>query len=317
MTDRPTLICVVPNPSIDRTAEVDRLEPGRIHRPAAVVAVPGGKGLNVARAGANLGQRVEAVLLLGGHAGRWIVDELDRLGIAHRETWAPGETRSCLSILDRSAGALTEVYEPGPTIPAATWTAFVDTVADAVAAAPARTLVAVAGSLPPGAPAAGSGAILRSIAHAGGRSLVDTSGRALAAALAAKPFVVKVNATEAGAVLGRPVETGDAAANAARDLAALGAERTVVTRGADGAVGWDGEQAWLVDVPRSGGPHSVGAGDAFLAGFAAGLADDQPFPDCLRRGAAAGAASTLIAGPGNLSRAETDRLLDAIVVRPA
>ena len=48
----PNLIFVAANPSIDRTYEVERLRPGEIHRPVATVAVPGGKGLNAARAAA-------------------------------------------------------------------------------------------------------------------------------------------------------------------------------------------------------------------------------------------------------------------------
>src|SRR5438874_635108 len=39
MTGGPRLLCIVPNPSIDKTAEVDRLEAGTIHRPGRVVSV--------------------------------------------------------------------------------------------------------------------------------------------------------------------------------------------------------------------------------------------------------------------------------------
>src|SRR4051812_37830915 len=124
----PALLCVVPNPSIDKTAEVDRLEPGEIHRPRDAVTVAGGKGLNVARAAASLGIPVEAVVLLAGHAGRWIAAELDALGIRHSDTWAAGETRTCLSVLDRSTGSLTEFYESGGAVSAAIWSTFVEAV---------------------------------------------------------------------------------------------------------------------------------------------------------------------------------------------
>ena len=49
------ILCVAANPSIDRLFTVERLVPGSIHRPAEFVQVPGGKGLNVARAAAALG----------------------------------------------------------------------------------------------------------------------------------------------------------------------------------------------------------------------------------------------------------------------
>jgi 1-phosphofructokinase family hexose kinase len=309
------LICVVPNPSIDRTAEVDRLEPGRIHRPDEVVAVPGGKGLNVARAARHLGVPVEAVLLLAGHAGRWIAEELDRLDIPYRAAWSAGETRSCLSVLDRSTDLLTEVYEPGPVVAAAAWDDFLGAIEGAVAAAGSGGVVALSGSLPRGTPDGAAATIAAAGSASGGRVIVDTSGANLVAALGARPFMVKVNASEAGAALGREVATEAEAVEAARELVMRGAGRAIVTRGGAGAIGWDGADAWAVDAPP-GGRQTVGSGDAFLAGYAAGLSAVQAFPDCLRRAAAAAAASTRVPGPGNLEAADADRLLEHAAVRP-
>ena len=300
----PALICVVPNPSIDRTAEVDELVPGRIHRPDDVLAVPGGKGLNVARAARSLGLPVEAVLLLAGHAGRWIVDELDALGLPHREAWTDGETRSCLSVLDRSTGLLTEVYERGSTVAASAWSAFIGLISAATAEAGRDAIVAISGSVPRGAPADAAAAIVTVVGKGGGRALVDTSGPALAAALAARPFLVKVNAAEAGALLERTAEAEVEALAAARELVARGAERAIVTRGAGGAVGWDGTTGWDVRPPDAGGVWTVGAGDAFLAGLASGLAAGDPFEACLVRAVATAAASTHIAGPGMVDAAD-------------
>ena len=67
MTGR--LLFVVANPSIDRLYKLDRLEVGQIHRPLSMVAVPGGKGLNAARAAAALGGSVTAVGIVAKRAG--------------------------------------------------------------------------------------------------------------------------------------------------------------------------------------------------------------------------------------------------------
>ena len=120
----PRLLFVAANPSIDRLYEVDRLAFGGIHRPLAEVAVPGGKGLNAARAAATLGGSVTVVGIVGGRAGEWIVDGLATLGIEARMARGAGETRTCVSILDRADGQLTEVYPRGPEVEAATWAAF-------------------------------------------------------------------------------------------------------------------------------------------------------------------------------------------------
>jgi 1-phosphofructokinase family hexose kinase len=309
------LVCIVPNPSIDKTAEIERLQPGVIHRPTDVLAVPGGKGLNVARAAHALGVPVEAVLLLGGHAGRWIDAALRGLGLAHHATWTAGETRTCLSVLDRSTGELTEFYEPGAEISAADWARFRRAVRRSVVAGGDEALIALSGSFPPGSPADAAATLVEIGRAARGRVLLDTSGSQLEAALGSAPFLVKVNAAEAAAVVGGAVTSEREAVEAATELVARGARQAVVTRGAAGAVGWDGQAAWTTESPGGGGPYVVGSGDAFLAGFATGLRRGEPFDGCLRRAAAAATAATLVPGPGNLDVAAAERALAGTRVR--
>ena len=318
MSPSPTrgrLVCVVPNPSIDKTAVVDRLVDGTIHRPTEVLAVAGGKGLNVARAGRALGVPVAAALLLAGHAGDWIDEELRRARIPHDAARSTGETRTCLSVLDRSTGRMTEIYEPGPVVTAATWNRFLRVVRRSIRSSDAGSIVALSGSLPPGVDPAAAGAIVDAGRGTRLRVLVDTSGPALRSALAAGPTVVKVNAAEAGAVLGGVIDTERQAVAAVRELVGRGAGTAIVTRGRDGAVAWDGRDAWAVDPPRGGGPHAVGAGDAFLAGLADGLQRREPLNASLARAGAAAAASTLMPGSGNLDRRAARAMRDSVVVR--
>ena len=96
------------------------------HPPAGRVrpASPGGKGLNVARAAAALGGDVSAVALLGGHAGRWIAEQLAAEGVPLDAAWAATSRRDRRS---RCAGALeglTEFYEHGHPVTASEWAAF-------------------------------------------------------------------------------------------------------------------------------------------------------------------------------------------------
>ena len=310
------LVCAVPNPSIDKTAEVGRLEPGAIHRPDALVAVPGGKGLNVARAASGLGVPVEAIVLLAGHAGRWMDDELGRRRILHRVVWATGETRTCLSILDRATGRMTEVYEAGDPVRPTAWRRFAREVERAAAALASGSLVAISGSFPEGVAADAAEALVQAAQGNGARALVDTSGEHLAAALEAHPFLVKLNATEAAAIVGGSIATEADALAAARELGNVASGLAVVTRGEQGAVGWDGRTGWVVDPPAERGPYVVGSGDAFLAGFAAALLAGRTFEDGLRLGAGAAAASTLVIGQGELHRAQAVRLARAAQVRP-
>ncbi len=78
---RRALLCITPAPAIDRTAHVERIERDRVLRPLELVALPGGKGVNAARAAVRLGGRVITTGIAGGHAGRWIVEALAAEGL--------------------------------------------------------------------------------------------------------------------------------------------------------------------------------------------------------------------------------------------
>jgi 1-phosphofructokinase family hexose kinase len=317
------IVCLAANPSIDRLFEIQQLEPGAIHRPLDFIAVPGGKGLNVARAAAALGADVLVVTLLGGHAGRWIDDALGAEGIERRVAWMDGETRSSLSVFDRETQRLTEFYEAGPAAGADGWEQLC--AARAELAAQAETALAggwmtISGSMPGGAPDDGYAEVIESARTAGLRSALDARGSALASALSAGPDIVKINAVEASEVVGKPCCTPAEAVAAARELrrrSGGAGHGTVITRGTEAVVSiapdgsvWEGRlAAW--------GPYPVGSGDAFLAGFVVALDRGRPWPRALAEGMAAGAANAEQPGAGRLHGERVAELVSLAEVEPA
>jgi tagatose 6-phosphate kinase len=309
------LVAIAPNPSVDRIVAVSRLVPGEIHRPDVLSVVPGGKALNVARAAATLGVSVLVVPILGGHAGAWIHDSLSRARVSVDAVWSDGETRTCVSILDRSNGALSELYEPGPPIGPVTWEAFENATRASLADDPARTIAVISGSLPAGAPADGHRRLVSMVAGRGARCVLDVGGPALEHALAARPWVVKVNAAEAADATGLP--TGDEAGvvRAARALCAGGAGLAFVSRGIAGAVFLDeAGRAWRIGPPQERGQFPVGSGDTMLAGFVAALVAGVATAEAARRASAAAAANALEPGQGDFDPADAERLLAGITL---
>jgi 1-phosphofructokinase family hexose kinase len=318
---RRRLLFVAANPSIDRLYELDGLTVGEIHRPASATAVPGGKGLNAARAAAALGGEVTAVAIVGGRSGDWILDRLDALALDVRAIRVAGETRTCISILDRSSGAMTEVYEPGAAIEPADW----ESVEAAVASELERgdvAAIAISGSLPPGAPSDGFGRIARLASGAAGSVtvsvavLADTYGPALAAVLAERPTLVKVNASEAGEATGAAVTDARSAAAAADALRDAGAAVVIVTLGVDGAVVVGPEGRFRLVAPPLVGPYPVGSGDAFLGGLAVAIARGEDAGGAARLGCAAGIANAQVPGAGQLDAGRIPAILEAITVEP-
>jgi 1-phosphofructokinase family hexose kinase len=291
------ILCVAANPSVDRLFAVEELTPGAIHRPAEFAQVPGGKGLNVARSAVALGGDVTAAALLGGHAGRWIAEQLNAEGVPLRAAWFEAETRSSLSVAGAIEG-LTEFYEHGHPVSGAEWAAFEELVTSLMPGAAWTTL---SGSLPVGAPVDAYERLMGS-----GRVALDARDRGVDA----RPAIVKLNAAEAAQATGH-----DDAQSAASELHRRSGGAAIVTRGEDGAV--------LVTPPgerRDGrtataGPYPVGSGDAFLAGLVVALDRGAGWEDAFRLALGAGAANAELPGAGRLDRARAEQLAEAAEVR--
>jgi 1-phosphofructokinase family hexose kinase len=284
------ILCVAANPSIDRLFAVERLTPGEIHRPAEFAQVPGGKGLNVARSAAALGGEVTAAALLGGHAGRWIAEQLDAEGVPLQATWSDVETRSSLSVAGAIEG-LTEFYEHGHPVTPDEWAAFDGLVRSLIPGAAWTTL---SGSLPVGAPADGYERLIGS-----GRVALD----AVAPGIDAGPAIVKLNAAEAAHATGL-----DDARAAAEELHRRSGGAAIVTCGEDGAVLVAPDGGRLEGRTSTAGPYPVGSGDAFLAGLVVALDREGSWEDAFRAALGAGAANAELPGAGRLDRSRAEEL---------
>jgi 1-phosphofructokinase family hexose kinase len=294
------IACVATTPAVDRLLRVEGpVRPGAIHRPTEVVAVAGGKGLNVARSAAALGAQIVAVAPLGGHGGRWIAAELEREGIEVRGVPVRHEPRVCVSVAGDPAG-LTEFYEPAVPLSEEAWFELevaVTTVAERVG------WVTLSGSLPPGAPADGHARLIRLARAGGARVALDAHGPALQSGLEAGPDLVKVNEEEAVELLGR-----GATAAALRERAGGGDRAAAITHGPRGMELADADGNVMRAAPPSLGDFPVGSGDALLAGMVTALDIGGGWPAALVLGIGAGAAPAEVPGAGRLDGARAREL---------
>jgi 1-phosphofructokinase len=294
------IVTVTPNPSLDRTLEVEELRRGEVVRAYADRSDPGGKGVNVSRALAANGYSSRAVLPLGGHDGALLASLLEGLGIEVAAVSIADAIRSNVTVAEPD-GTVTKLNAPGPRLSATEVEALLER---AVAAAEGAGWVVASGSLAPGTPDDLYSRLAAGVRPVGVRIAVDTSGPALERALAAGPDVLKPNEEELSEVTGVVPETLGDVVLAANQLREKGVGTVLVSLGARGAVLVDEGGAIHAEseviVPRS----TVGAGDALLAGF---LAAGGEGPNALAEGVAWGAAAcvlpgTVVPGPGDLQR---------------
>ncbi|HEV7813373.1 MAG TPA: sugar kinase [Leifsonia sp.] len=85
------------------------------------------------------------------------------------------------------------------------------------------------------------------------------------------------------------VADGETEEHAAQALLAAGVDQVVVKRGADGAIAWHGTQSTSVPARKVAAVDTIGAGDAFTAGYLSALLDGENVAARLDRGAVLGA----------------------------
>jgi 1-phosphofructokinase len=283
------IVTVTPNPSVDRTFEVAELDRGQVLRALRSQVDAGGKGINVARALHANGHRAAAVVPIGGPEGAHLLHLLDGTGLQVITVPISGSVRSNVTIVEND-GTVTKLNEPGPTMTPGE----LDELLEAsTGLAPETDWLVVSGSLPPDAPVDLVARIVTEARAAGIATAVDTSGAPLAAAVRARPDLVKPNADELAELTGRVLLTMGDVIDAATDVLAAGAGSVLASLGPDGAVLVTSDLIAHAELAVTTPDSTVGAGDATLAGYL--TAGGDPLAG-LRAAVAFGAAAVSLPG---------------------
>ncbi|MER7505691.1 1-phosphofructokinase family hexose kinase [Nonomuraea pusilla] len=286
------ILTVTLNAALDVTYEVPPVAWDGVNRVSSVHRRAGGKGVNVARVLAALGQDVLVTGLAGGPTGRLVEADLRAAGLPHALCGVAADSRTTLAVTE--PGRTTLFNEPGPEVTAAELSSFMERYDELLTGA---DVVVISGSLPRGVPADVYATLAAAAARRGVPAVVDADGEPLRHAPAGRPSVVKPNAEE----LARAVP-GGTPAEGAEELRARGAESVVVSLGADGLLAVTPEGVFGARMPYRVEGNPTGAGDALVAGLALGLLEAAPWPDRLRRAAALGAAAVAAPVAGDFDR---------------
>src|SRR5437764_10012999 len=108
------ILTVTLNPCLDKSLFVERNVPTESLRPARVLDLAGGKGVNVARALNALAEPNRALLPVGGCPGADTADLGRREGLDLITVPISGRTRTAVTIREESTGVLWHYLEPGP-----------------------------------------------------------------------------------------------------------------------------------------------------------------------------------------------------------
>lgn len=317
------IVTLTANPSIDRTVTLTSpLERGSVHRAAAAVSDPGGKGVNVARVVTAAG--VPAIALLPGSADDPLFTSLNDHNIDYRRVDVASPARINLTISEPD-GTTTKINEPGAVLSTESRRHLADRLRQLAGGQTAW--VVLAGSLPPGVPDNWYAELCRTLAHLPVRIAVDTSEEpllALARGLSmSTPNLLKPNSEELAQLTGASAKDIESAAaqgdptlavQLCRTLVEQGVETVLATLGAAGAVLVDGTGAWYAQSPPMIPRSTVGAGDSSLAGYLLAQIEGAAPAQCLQRAVAYGCAAAALPGTALPTPADVD--IASVVVTP-
>ncbi len=296
---------ITTNPSLDYTVETE-LIPGQINRTRSEVIYPGGKGINVSVTLQRLGQETRVLGFAAGRIGQTIRDLLDDLQCPHNllELSGGGQSRINVKILGSTE---TAINGRGPALTEADMQRLLDLLLDV-----SHDDVVVLSGWTQSIPFYIS--ILQQVTATGCMTVLDCSGEALWQCLGCRPFLVKPNVAELGALFGMEDLELDEAVDLAQQLQREGARNVLVSMGGTGAFLLTEDRDLYFATACIGQPrNTVGAGDTLIAGFLTGYRQTGgDFAEALRLGVAAGSATAFDPWLGTAE--ETMRLREQVTV---
>ena len=293
------------NPALDYVMHLPCLKEGGINRTTQEELQFGGKGINVSRVLREFGVESTALGFVAGFTGHALERGLAEQGMhtdfVHLEQ---GNTRINVKL---KSGCETEINAQGPVVESSA----LEQLFQKLDALKQNDILVLAGSVPASVPSDIYEHMLARVCKQGVLTVVDAEKELLNRALGHRPFLVKPNHIELGELFGTRLESVQDVYACAQKLQCQGARNVLVSMAENGAMLLDenGEYCFM-NAPKGSVQNSVGAGDAMVAGFLAGMLETGNYTRALEYGVAAGSATAFSAGLA--TREQINAVMDMI-----
>jgi tagatose 6-phosphate kinase len=306
------ILVVGHNPDWKKIYRISRMDVGRVNRLEAAEFFPAGKGANTARVLLALGEKVLLLSYFGGNNGERFRRAIRAEGIPHRHVRTRGETRTCVTILE-SGDLTTELIEPAAALEAVEVERFQRLFERSLIRA---RLLIVAGTSLPGSPERCYRGYVERAKTRKIPVILDSYKVHGRAALEADPDVLKINLFELESLTGKTLSDPGERKTALRDVRdTYGLTWIIITRGAEGVEGFDGNTFLHAAAPAIQVRNPIGSGDAVTAGIAHTLLRGESLEQALLRGTALGTANCVNLYPGRVEQSDFRKILGQVEVR--
>ncbi|MDQ0270372.1 1-phosphofructokinase [Cytobacillus purgationiresistens] len=290
------------NPSVDYHLQLEKLRIGELNRSVYEEKQPGGKGINVSRVLNEMGVNSIALGYVGGLTGEYIKDCLAREQIETSFIHVNEDTRINIKI---SAEEETEVNQSGPIISDTNYAdllRIMNTLTN-------EDMVIISGNPPTGIDYIDIFQICMKNAIP---FVLDAEAEHINIALAYRPFFLKPNHKELGALFNTSFSALNEMIPYCLKLVKMGAQHVMVSMGDKGAVLATKEKVYQAEAPTGKVLSTIGAGDSMVAGFLAKYIMGEDIERAFAGSVAAGSATAFT--NGICRREQADCLVERVIV---
>lgn len=281
------------NPAVDYYVTVDDFTSGAVNRTTSESIRFGGKGINVSLVLQELGIISTALGFVGGFTGDALEKNLTQNGINCDFVKIIGNTRINVKLND------TDINAAGPDIADEE----LEQLYKKLENLKSGDFLVLSGSVPKSLPQNIYETILERLKNKGINFVIDAEKQLLLNTLKYKPFLIKPNHHELGAIFDTETSDFETALLYAEKLQDMGAQNVMVSMGDMGAVLLDENGNSHTHAAHGGEVIStVGAGDSAVAAFLAEYQNSSDYADCLKLAVAAGSATAFSGGLATSSK---------------
>lgn len=302
------ILTVCPNPCIDNTLYINNFREGKLNRVEKKVESLGGKGVNVAIAVKRLGYDSYSTGFMFKEGSTKYFEKLSKEDVPYIYAMCDGAVRINTKIISMPQMTLTEINEKGSPVGYDKQFELIESVRSLSKSA---SFVVFSGSLPPGADDSFYYKAGKAV-EGGCKIAVDTEGEKLLKTLKLKPALIKPNIYELEKASGVNIQNNDDILYACNILYNKGARLVLVSTGSDGAIIYNGKEAYYAKAPKVEVKSTVGAGDSMVAAACIAIDLGYCIEAVLKSAVAAGTASVIKEGTELFTRADYDSIFPLV-----
>lgn len=290
------------NLAIDLVIRTERMLEGVVNRTLSDDIQANGKGVNVSLVLDKLGQKSTALGFSAGFTGKYIQDELEKVGIATNFVDVPGKTRINVFTKVDETNEEFKLVNKGPFVHENEQKKLLNTISELKTG----DYLVVSGSLPTNVPSQILVDISKICFDKNINLILDVSDPILLDCLQYNPFLIKPNDEELALLFDENMDSQSNIVEKMKLLREMGAQHIVVSLGGDGALYLDlDNNIYKSNSPKIDVVSTTCAGDTLLATFLHGLIKGLSTEKNLSRSVAAGSSTAKQVGLTQFDDIET------------